>query len=188
MPSLLPTASGRADAGEGPAAHRYHHFPPGGHGGKAEPSPEDLPRDFPAESGSSSAEVRHRGGGTLHVRPGGARRLAEALPEGGPACVEESCGADAHLNHGRPADETNPSLFTRVLIWMVRMYQTTLSPLKRWLFLGAGCCRFHPTCSQYAIVALRRHGLCKGLWLAAKRVMCCPPWGGHGYDPVPPKD
>ncbi len=46
-------------------------------------------------------------------------------------------------------------------------------------------CRFAPSCSAYAIEALERHGALKGGWIAAKRIMRCHPWGGHGYDPVP---
>ncbi|MES2441501.1 MAG: membrane protein insertion efficiency factor YidD [Pseudomonadota bacterium] len=46
-------------------------------------------------------------------------------------------------------------------------------------------CRYDPTCSVYAIKALRRYGAAKGGWLAAKRIARCHPWGGHGYDPVP---
>jgi putative membrane protein insertion efficiency factor len=46
-------------------------------------------------------------------------------------------------------------------------------------------CRFMPSCSQYAIEALQKHGAIKGGWLAAKRLLRCHPWGGHGYDPVP---
>ncbi len=47
------------------------------------------------------------------------------------------------------------------------------------------CCRFTPTCSQYALEALRRHGPVKGSWLALRRILRCHPWGGSGYDPVP---
>ena len=46
-------------------------------------------------------------------------------------------------------------------------------------------CRYTPTCSQYAIEALRKHGPFKGSWLAVRRILRCHPWGGHGYDPVP---
>jgi uncharacterized protein len=46
-------------------------------------------------------------------------------------------------------------------------------------------CRYQPSCSQYAIEALEKHGAIKGGWMAAKRLMRCHPWGGHGYDPVP---
>ncbi|MFC0206099.1 membrane protein insertion efficiency factor YidD [Novosphingobium soli] len=46
-------------------------------------------------------------------------------------------------------------------------------------------CRYTPSCSQYAIEAVRRHGAIKGGWLALWRILRCQPWGGHGHDPVP---
>ncbi len=46
-------------------------------------------------------------------------------------------------------------------------------------------CRYAPSCSEYAIDALRKYGAVKGSWLATKRLMRCHPWGGSGYDPVP---
>jgi hypothetical protein len=67
-----------------------------------------------------------------------------------------------------------------LLIVGVRAYQAVLSP-----FLG-GQCRFHPTCSHYAIEALARHGAVRGGWLAARRLLRCHPLGGRGVDPVPP--
>ena len=48
-----------------------------------------------------------------------------------------------------------------------------------------GSCRYHPTCSEYAMVAVARHGPFRGCWLAAKRLARCHPWGGTGVDPVP---
>lgn len=65
------------------------------------------------------------------------------------------------------------------LILLVRFYQKFISPYK------PSCCRFTPTCSQYALEALRKHGPLKGSWLAFKRIIRCHPWGGSGYDPVP---
>jgi putative membrane protein insertion efficiency factor len=62
-----------------------------------------------------------------------------------------------------------------------RAYKVTLSP-----WIGQSC-RFLPTCSDYAAEALITHGLRRGGWLAAKRVCRCNPWGGSGYDPVPPR-
>lgn len=46
-------------------------------------------------------------------------------------------------------------------------------------------CRYLPTCSEYAVDAVDRHGVARGSWLAARRLMRCTPWGGHGIDPVP---
>jgi putative membrane protein insertion efficiency factor len=65
------------------------------------------------------------------------------------------------------------------LILAVKLYQWYLSPLK------PPTCRFTPTCSQYAIEALKKHGVLKGAWLALLRILRCHPWGGCGYDPVP---
>ena len=68
---------------------------------------------------------------------------------------------------------------TRLLIGLLRAYQYLLSP-----FLGQHC-RFMPTCSQYAIDALREHGPWRGSLLAARRVLRCHPWHPGGIDPVP---
>jgi uncharacterized protein len=64
-------------------------------------------------------------------------------------------------------------------IGLIRIYQWGISPL-----LGSKC-RYTPTCSQYGIEALKKHGLFKGGYLTIKRVLSCHPWGGHGHDPVP---
>ena len=66
-----------------------------------------------------------------------------------------------------------------LLILPIRFYQKYISPLK------PPTCRFTPTCSQYAIEAIRKHGPFKGLALAVWRILRCNPWGGSGYDPVP---
>lgn len=71
-------------------------------------------------------------------------------------------------------------LLAQILILPIRFYQLALSPM-----LGANKCRFQPTCSHYAIEALREWGFFKGFFLAARRILRCHPWGGHGYDPVP---
>ena len=62
---------------------------------------------------------------------------------------------------------------------LIKFYQAAISP-----FLPSAC-RYTPTCSHYAAEALQKHGLFKGGWLAAKRIVNCNPWGGKGYDPVP---
>ena len=71
------------------------------------------------------------------------------------------------------------SLPARLLAALVRGYRYLLSP-----WWGRQC-RFTPTCSQYAIDALERHGAARGSWLALRRVLRCHPWGGGGFDPVP---
>jgi hypothetical protein len=71
------------------------------------------------------------------------------------------------------------------LILGVRLYRWGLSPAKLFLFGPLGGCRFTPTCSEYAIQAVARHGALAGSWLALKRIGRCHPWGGCGEDPVP---
>lgn len=65
------------------------------------------------------------------------------------------------------------------VLWLIRGYQLAISP-----FLGRAC-RFYPSCSEYTLEALQRHGLIKGLWLAVRRVSRCHPWNSGGFDPVP---
>lgn len=71
----------------------------------------------------------------------------------------------------------------RALSWLliqpIRFYQRHISPLT------PPACRYTPTCSQYAVEAIRKHGPFRGTWLAVKRILRCNPWGGSGYDPVP---
>jgi len=71
-----------------------------------------------------------------------------------------------------------------VLVGLIHLYRYTLSPVLHMLAPGGGC-RFLPTCSDYALQAVRLHGPWRGLWLALLRFARCHPWGGHGYDPVP---
>ena len=72
----------------------------------------------------------------------------------------------------------------RLLAWplllLVQIYRYAISP-----WLGANC-RFQPSCSEYALTALRQYGAFRGSALAVKRIARCHPWGGSGYDPVPP--
>lgn len=71
------------------------------------------------------------------------------------------------------------TFFSQILALPVRLYRALISPL-----LGPSC-RFYPTCSDYALQALERHGAIKGTGLAARRISRCHPWGGSGLDPVP---
>lgn len=75
--------------------------------------------------------------------------------------------------------EKNLSAQQTVLIWLIKAYRVAISP-----WFGAKC-RFHPTCSQYAIDAISEHGMIKGCWLSGKRILKCHPFSEGGFDPVP---
>jgi putative membrane protein insertion efficiency factor len=70
-------------------------------------------------------------------------------------------------------------LVRTLFIIPIKIYQIFLSPL-----LGQNKCRFYPTCSSYAISAIKNKGVFKGIWLAFLRILRCNPWGKGGYDPV----
>ena len=67
----------------------------------------------------------------------------------------------------------------RVLIALVKFYRRNISPLR------PPCCRYIPTCSQYALEAREKYGALKGSWLALRRILRCHPFHKGGYDPVP---
>jgi uncharacterized protein len=69
----------------------------------------------------------------------------------------------------------------RLLIWLITGYRYAISPLY------GQVCRYHPTCSAYALDAVTVHGSLRGGYLAARRILACHPWAPGGYDPVPPK-
>lgn len=73
-------------------------------------------------------------------------------------------------------------LVTTPLVMLIRLYQMTLGPFM------SGQCRFHPTCSNYALEALQTHGPFRGVCLTARRLARCHPFHPGGYDPVPPTD
>ena len=66
-----------------------------------------------------------------------------------------------------------------LVLKIIKIYQKCLSPL-----LGPSC-RFHPTCSEYALQAIETYGVIKGGFFAVKRILKCNPWGGSGADPLP---
>jgi putative membrane protein insertion efficiency factor len=74
-----------------------------------------------------------------------------------------------------------------ILIFWVRLYRAVISPAKIFVFGPLGRCRFTPSCSAYALEAIRVHGALRGSWLAVRRLCRCHPWGGCGSDPVPPR-
>ncbi|HET6563058.1 MAG TPA: membrane protein insertion efficiency factor YidD [Marmoricola sp.] len=67
----------------------------------------------------------------------------------------------------------------QLLIWLLKGYRFAISPLY------GQVCRYHPTCSAYALEAITRHGTIRGGWLAVRRIGRCHPWAAGGYDPVP---
>ena len=87
-------------------------------------------------------------------------------------------GPDAGRCTGHPPRAMTPA--ARIVALPVRAYRLLLSP-----WIGHGC-RFQPTCSVYALEALERHGALRGTALMLRRIGRCHPWGGSGYDPVPP--
>ena len=71
------------------------------------------------------------------------------------------------------------SLLSKIMLALIWFYRHGISPLK------PPSCRYTPTCSQYAVEAIKKYGPFKGGWLAFKRILRCNPFGGSGYDPVP---
>jgi len=71
------------------------------------------------------------------------------------------------------------SFLARIFALPIRAYRLVVSP-----WVGHNC-RYQPTCSAYALEALERHGAWRGVWLTARRIARCHPWGASGYDPVP---
>lgn len=70
-------------------------------------------------------------------------------------------------------------LFMWLLLLPIYFYKVAISPLT------PPSCRYTPSCSTYAVEAIRKHGPLRGLYLAVRRILRCHPWGGSGYDPVP---
>lgn len=70
-------------------------------------------------------------------------------------------------------------MMARILIWIVKAYQLVLSP-----FFGQQC-RFYPTCSQYALEAIQKHGAVLGAYYTVRRLVRCHPWCAGGHDPIP---
>ena len=76
----------------------------------------------------------------------------------------------------------------KVLIFAIGLYRWTVSPLLVFLFGPTGGCRFTPSCSEYAVDAIRAQGVLAGSGLAIRRICRCHPWGDGGHDPAPEKE
>ena len=85
------------------------------------------------------------------------------------------------LRRSGPALRFTVRLPSRALLLVLRGYQLYISPLR------PPTCRFYPSCSQYAVLAVTRHGAFRGTWLAARRLLRCNPWNPGGVDDVPPQ-
>jgi len=73
----------------------------------------------------------------------------------------------------------DPGVAVRIALWLLRGYKILISPY------FTGSCRFLPSCSEYAAIAIDRHGVTRGTWLAARRLVRCHPLCAGGHDPVP---
>jgi putative membrane protein insertion efficiency factor len=86
----------------------------------------------------------------------------------------------ASAHEDPPAAAAGPA--ARILLLLIAGYRRLISP-----FLPPSC-RFYPSCSKYAVIAIQKHGAVRGLWLALRRIARCHPWNPGGFDPVPPAD
>lgn len=89
-----------------------------------------------------------------------------------------NCGPPCK-NAAKPAPGAAADLMVRLATGMIRAYQLVLRPIL------PPACRFVPSCSEYALEALQRHGWAQGSWLAARRILRCHPFHPGGFDPVP---
>lgn len=96
----------------------------------------------------------------------------------GVGTASDSCGDPGCGKSGGSGNSCG--IAAGILIFFIKIYQKVVSPL------FPACCRFYPTCSHYAVEALRAHGLIRGLALSVWRILRCQPWCRGGYDPVPP--
>ena len=79
------------------------------------------------------------------------------------------------------------ALMLLIVRFLIRFYQWTISPVLSFLAGPENGCRFQPTCSRYFLEAVETHGVLRGSWMGLRRLGRCQPWGGQGYDPVPPR-
>ena len=75
--------------------------------------------------------------------------------------------------------KTIKTIIISILIFLIKIYQWFISPLLK------TNCRYLPTCSEYSIESLKKHGIIKGIYLSLKRILNCHPFGDEGFDPVP---
>ena len=130
--------------------------------------------------------TRTHGGGAESTETAPSRDRTPALAphgcKGRPDRASEAIRLRQRLRRSAGGDDGLPAeieMLTRLLVGAIRLYQAGVSPLL------PSACRYDPSCSEYARIAIERHGVGQGLWLAARRVGRCHPFGGFGPDPVP---
>jgi uncharacterized protein len=86
-------------------------------------------------------------------------------------------------------EQINAFFLVRWIRWLLVFLLTIPIKIYQWIISPAlpKTCRYYPSCSEYALEALKVHGPLKGLIMGTKRILSCHPWGGHGHDPVPPR-
>ena len=118
--------------------------------------------------------LRHLAREHLASLPGSAVLVVRALPASAEASYAE-LATDLEPLSGAGERVKYP------LIWFLKAYRLLISPLY------GQVCRYHPSCSAYALEAVTVHGSIRGSWLAVRRLLRCHPWAAGGYDPVPPR-
>jgi len=112
--------------------------------------------------------------------------MRQSWVAGTPCCGVRSVQRAGPANPFAPTTDALPmNVAQRIIILLIRGYQAVISPALAVFFGPAARCRYTPSCSQYALEAIRLHGVLKGGLLAARRLCRCHPWGADGDDPVP---
>lgn len=169
MYHLLPLKWSRPDSS------RHHHPKVSRQRSQAQPDQAAFEGGVPAESGGDSRrlgcspEPAARSGGYSVRGPG----------KGGVASFPSFSSGGGGRNASFGSRQRATRLIRLAALAAIRGYQIFLSPLL------PPACRYYPTCSAYAFEAVEKWGVRRGLWFAARRLIRCHPWGGHGYDPVP---
>mgnify|MGYP003738333139 CR=1 FL=1 len=152
----------------------------GGQGGREVARPPAAARDLPPSSARSARAGRPGAGGSpLDPGPNADGRRARF-----PGCLAGRRTSSPGAERRGGTNAMNPA--QHLAVGAIRFYRWVVSPAKTVLFGPLGRCRYNPSCSAYALEAVRTHGTLRGLWLALRRFGRCHPWGGCGDDPVPP--
>jgi putative membrane protein insertion efficiency factor len=168
-------------------AHTRGHYHSEGTRQSSDPQPcaTPNPRSGPPQSGEPGCGLGRGREPSGAGGRGGIRQIkagaAAAFPQGASRFGATSGRAEADRS-GEPVTHAPGTGRTGTLLALalIRFYQSCLSPL-----IPAGC-RFYPTCSEYAHEAIAQYGLARGVRMAGARLLACRPWGGWGFDPVPP--